>query len=137
MNRPSTLALLALACALASPPARAQGPAPFAPTADEMKALPPECSARLGNDPAAQAQYRLHEARYGRPIWDHYHHWCFAMNFMSRSRLTMDKKARRYALQLAMNNFDYLLRHWPAEAPQVEEARQLRRLAELQFNAIR
>lgn len=111
---------------------------PNTPTLLELRGLPPECGPRLGLGPDAQAKYDAYQARYGRPIWDHYHHYCYALNFMHRQSLVLnDKPARRFDLQSAINNFNYLILHWPPNAPQTAEAKQMKQLAEMQLKFIK
>ena len=100
-------------------PSWSQVSLPNTPTMAELTRVPPVCGPRLGLGPNAQAKYGAYEVRYGRPIWDHYHHYCYALNFMNRQALVFnDKPAKRFDLQSAINNFDYLIVHWPANSPQ-------------------
>lgn len=91
----------------------------FAPSEVEILSLPPECKVRLADKktPAMAAEWNTYQARYGRPVWDHYHHYCFALNFMNRTQSTFDKKEKRFNLQQAINNYNYLLKHWPPNGP--------------------
>jgi hypothetical protein len=116
----------------------AQVELPFAPTPAELARLPPECAVKLGNGPDNQAKNAAYAARYGEAIWLHYHHYCFALNFMNRQSLVLgNKPARRYDLQSAINNFNYLIVHWPANSPQRLQAIRFKQLAEMQLKSIR
>ena len=111
---------------------------PYGPTMVELTKLPPECGPKLGLGPNVQAKNAAYGARYGEAVWLHYHHYCFALNFMNRQALVYgNKPARRYDLQSAINNFNYLIAHWPANAPQRMQAIQLKRLAEMQLKSIK
>ena len=70
-------------------PLQAQVALPNSPTAVELAALPRECRSKvLGRaSPQLEAEWNLYEARHGREVWLHYHHYCFALNFMNRTPL--------------------------------------------------
>ena len=84
---------------------------PFAPTAAEVRMLPPYCAARLGA-PGAAASADSWKQRLGAENYLHVHHYCYALNFMNRSRVEANKNDRKYYLQQAVNNFDYVLKRW-------------------------
>ena len=147
-NRPSTplrvvrrigsrLFFVALTVGTLANQASAQVSLPNTPTALELRVLPPECGPRLGLGPDAQAKYHMYEARYGRPIWDHYHHYCFALNFLNRQRVVIgDIPARRFDLSSAINNLDYLIAHWPPNSPQLRQAKLLRQITQIQLSGL-
>lgn len=93
---------------------------PFAPQPDEIPALPEACRVRL--DHGTKAEWQAWQAKLGRPIWDHLHHYCYAMNFMNRQATELHRPTRRNQLQQAINNYNYLLTHWPKDHPLYSEA---------------
>lgn len=109
-----------LCVVLAAPALARKNLPPERPTPAEMTMLPPECAARIGGDEATR---QLWAQRLGPKNFLHLHHYCFGLNYNNRARLTQDKGLRKYFLQRADANFDYVLEHWPAESP-------LRRAAE-------
>lgn len=96
-------------------------------TKAEIAVLPPYCQARLGNDDAVR---KLWSQRIGPDQFLHMHHYCFGMAFMSRARLQIDKKERRFTLQGAVRNFDYVLERWPATFPLTPQAQSLKAQAQ-------
>lgn len=87
---------------------------PESPTDSELALLPQACHARLRGGKEEHAAWRQ---KIGRGNFDHLHHYCFALNYINRARFTFDKKAKRYFLQRADGNLDYVLRHWPQNSP--------------------
>lgn len=118
--------------------ANAQVTLPFAPTDAELSALPRECRSRTAKvkSPALTVEWKMYESRLGRPVWDHYHHYCFALNFMRRTQFATLKKDKMYNLQSAINNYNYLLRHWPPNSPMRIRAESGKREAELMMKLI-
>lgn len=92
--------------------ARPQLP-PEAPTDSELVVLPQACHARLRG---SKEVYAAWQQKIGRGNFDHLHHYCFALNYINRARFTSDPKLKLYFLQRADGNFDYVLRHWPADS---------------------
>lgn len=71
--------------------------------------LPPYCKARI--DPVNRAEYQAGELRFGKGNWDHLHHYCYALDFMSKARRTTDKNARRHFLNNVRTNLEYIVTH--------------------------
>ena len=119
-------------------PLQAQVALPNSPTAVELAALPRECRSKvLGRaSPQLEAEWNLYEARHGREVWLHYHHYCFALNFMNRTPLASLKKDKRYNLGRAIGNFDYVLRHWPPNTPPRPLAENGKRQAEFMIKLL-
>lgn len=127
----ATLFVAALSPALS--PALAQRP--FAPQPDEIPALPDACRVRL--DHGTKAEWTAWQTKLGRPIWDHLHHLCYAMNFMNRQATEMDKPTRRNQLQQAINNYNYVLGRWPQTHPLYAEAAAGKARAEMIMQTVR
>lgn len=89
----------------------------------EIAVLPPYCQARLGKDEALK---KIWSDRLGRDQFLHMHHFCFGLAFMSRARMEINKKDRRFTLQGAVRNFDYVLARWPATFPLTAQAQGLK-----------
>lgn len=89
------------------------------PNALELESLPPFCNARLNGDESLQ---KLWSQKIGRDNFLHVHHFCFGLNLNRRALITFDKKQKRYYLERAVANFDYVLKHWPADSPMRSEA---------------
>lgn len=109
---PSITLAIVLSLILFATLARAQGGFPQNPTAAEIAVMPEYCQARLGpnND-----FYQRWNMSMGPEKFVHLHHYCFGLNQMSRVRYTFDKQKRKYILQAAVNEFDYVIRNWPAD----------------------
>jgi hypothetical protein len=89
------------------------------PTAAELPALPAYCQARFGTDEAARKAY---SQKLGPKHYQHIHHHCIGLNLLNRSRVTFDKKLRKYYLQDAVRQFNYVLERWPQGFPLTAEA---------------
>ncbi|MCL4738375.1 MAG: hypothetical protein KJZ81_09210 [Burkholderiaceae bacterium] len=106
---------------------------PERPTDSELVLLPKACEARLkGNDEVRRAW----QQQIGRENFLHLHHLCFGLNYNNRARLTFDKKRKLYFLQRAVANFDYVLRHWPADSALRPEAEAGKREAEMMLQML-
>lgn len=80
---------------------------PFAPSEAELRQLPAYCVAKLtGRGP----EYERWKAALGPGFVDLHHH-CFGLNFLARYHRSRDARERSYNLQLALNNFDYMVTH--------------------------
>lgn len=103
-----SLLFIVLGCMFAS---NASALKPFAPTPAEIRMLPPYCAARLGS-PGAANSADIWKQRLGAGNYLHIHHYCYALNFMNRARTESNKNDRQHYLNNAMNNFDYVIKHW-------------------------
>jgi hypothetical protein len=101
---------------------------PPRPTAQELVLLPKACDARLNGDESVRARW---EQQIGRQNFLHLHHYCFGLNYINRAKITFDKPLKRYFLQAAGNNFDYVLTHWPADSPLRPDAEDGKRQVEM------
>ncbi len=119
-------------------PLQAQVTLPLVPTALELAALPRECRSRVAEklSPQLKAEWDAYTARHGRAVWDHYHHYCFALNLMNRTPRATLKKDKHFNLKGAIGNFNYVLRHWPANAPLRPVAESGKRQAELMIKLL-
>ncbi|BAL25890.1 hypothetical protein [Azoarcus sp. KH32C] len=97
-----------LTCLLLAATSAATAADAFAPTAAEMRLLPPFCAQKIGGSssgvgvPAAEQM--------GRGNWLHIHHYCFAVNFVNRARSSRNAKDRIYNLNLAKGNYGYVIK---------------------------
>ncbi|WP_119293250.1 hypothetical protein [Azohydromonas sediminis] len=137
MSSPSRLQRLRFSLALSSMAicAPALTGQPFAPTPTEIRALPDACRVRL--DQGTKAEWEAYQAKLGRPIWDHLHHFCYAMNFMNRQVSELHKPTRRNQLEQAINNYDYVLARWPKDHPLYKEAAMGKRQAEIYLQMVK
>lgn len=83
----------------------------FAPTPAEIRMLPPYCAARLGA-PGAATSADMWKQQLGAGNYQHLHHYCYALNFMNRARIESNKNDRKYYLNNAIRNFDYVIKRW-------------------------
>ena len=124
MTRSDTtrMLLITLLITLQAGTAQAQrkGYLPESPTANELKALPPYCQARMKGDASAKKSW---EQQMGPAIFMHVHHYCAGMNYMNRSRVEMDPRKRNYYLDRASANFNYVINAWPAGHPMTAQAK--------------
>lgn len=101
---------LTLVSALTSFASSAAAVEAFAPTDAELTFLPPFCSVKL-RQPQGSPQYKALEAQYGRANWVHLHHYCFAVNFVNRARQATHPEDKRYRLESAQDNYEYIISH--------------------------
>ena len=101
---------VAMLFGLMASPAQAAKPLPHDPSLVELVMLPDYCQARLG---ANAEVYQKWNKRMGPDKFIHLHHYCGGLKFMNRYTGTLDKQLRRYYLQNAIGEFDYVIRHWP------------------------
>lgn len=78
-------------------------------SAAEIMALPEYCAARFGNDHALKERWNTQMGIQG---FLHVHHYCSGLAYMRRASAVVDPQKRRYPLQQAINEFDYVLRNW-------------------------
>lgn len=95
---------------------------PKVPTLMELRTLPPYCAPRIGqlsfahypremveaNAPAA----KMWKEQFGARNYSHLHHYCFALNFMNKSRFEFDKAKKRHYIKASIGNFNYVLERW-------------------------
>ena len=117
-----------LISAMILPPLMAKDIPSGRPTAAEMGALPDYCQARFGTDENARKAF---SKRFGHKHFQHIHHHCIGLNLMNRQKVTFDKTLRRYYLQDAINQFNYVLARWPDDFPLTAEARNGKGMAEM------
>ena len=89
------------------------------PTPLELAALPDYCQARFGEDQAARQAFAR---RLGTKHYLHIHHHCVGLNLLNRSMVTVDRNTKRYYLQQAINEFNYVLARWPKDFALTAEA---------------
>jgi len=90
-----TITLMVIANLAWIRPANAQGP----PTAEEIKSLPKYCQARYALGSAEAARW---QPTFGRD-WTSLHHYCVAINWLSRATRQTDRQARDEMLSRAIN----------------------------------
>lgn len=133
-NHKRALILVALLVGIATNEVEAKKELPPPrPNAQELALLPEACNARLNGSPEIRAAW---EQRIGRDNFLHLHHYCFGLNYINRAKITFDKPLKRYFLQAAGNNFDYVLEHWPADSPLRPEAEAGKRQVEMLFRLL-
>lgn len=81
----------------------------YAISKDEMKLLPPYCKARFEMSEQPQIAERW-KSILG-PDFINVHHYCQGLNFIKRAYSSFDANSRRYNLQNAINNFNYMFNH--------------------------
>lgn len=106
---------------------------PYAPTKAELEVLPKACDARLNGDDATK---HFWDQKIGVNNFLHLHHFCFALNFMNRARFTVDKKSKRGYLNMAIQNFAYVLKNWPQDSPLRPDAESGMREAQVMLKAL-
>lgn len=89
------------------------------PTPLEVAALPDYCQARFGEN---QATRNVWAQRLGAKHFLHIHHHCIGLNLLNRSMVTVDRNTKRYYLQQAIGQFNYVLARWPKDFPLTAEA---------------
>lgn len=89
------------------------------PTPIEVAALPEYCQARFGDDTAARNMWAK---RLGTKHFLHIHHHCTGLNLLNRSMVTVDRNTKRFYLQSAVGEFNYVLARWPKDFPLTAEA---------------
>ncbi|MCF1181970.1 hypothetical protein L0E83_00775 [Marichromatium gracile] len=115
--------LLLGAVLLAPSPVRAAEP-----TALEIVMLPPYCQARLSGDRAAMEQW---SAALGKEVHLHIHHYCYGLVYVNRANQTFEQRKRRYLLNQAISEFDYVLKRWPPTSTLYAEAQGQKALAQM------
>lgn len=80
---------------------------PWVPTAQEMGSLPLFCKARFNE---GSAEYKSWSATLG-PDYGHTHHYCAGSNFLNRYYKARTTQAKRFNLNNARTNFEYMVKH--------------------------
>jgi hypothetical protein len=101
----------ALSLSILMGPVQAGKPLPYDATLSEIAAMPEYCQARLG--PKNDEKYQQWNHRIGPDKFEHIHHYCHGLKFLSRYRATFERQQRRSYLQQAISEFDYVLKRWP------------------------
>ena len=111
-------------------PLQSQQKLPHGPTEAEFFALlPPYCHARLKGDDQTK---NLWSQRMGGDNFLHVHHYCFGLDNMNKAMVFgFDKKKRDGYLNTAINEFNYVLRAWPANFRLNLEAQNYKMQAEM------
>jgi hypothetical protein len=107
---PAHLLLATSAAMLLAAPSMAKPLPSGRPTPSELTALPDYCKARFGADENLRKAY---SQRLGDEYFAHIHHHCIGLNLINRASVTMNKNDRRYFLQDAVRQFNYVLARWP------------------------
>ncbi len=83
---------------------------PYGPTAAEVATLPAFCRAKLGD--VSQAEKMAAERSLGAKNWLHFHHYCYAVNFMkNRLSSVQTSSERKSMLNVIIGNYEYVLKH--------------------------
>jgi hypothetical protein len=96
-------------------------------TAAEVASLPQYCQDRLIEKRNAERWRR----ELGPEIWEHLHHYCYALIFYSRASTEIDARKRRDAAKQGIANFNYVLKRWPPTFPLYQQAQMYNK--QLQF----
>lgn len=110
------------ALAVAAGLAQAQPKLPYAISPAELQLLPEGCKAKL--DTALRTNQQLQDQwanRLGPDTWRHLHHYCHGLKFMNRANFTFDNADKRFYLQSAMGEFEYVITHVPSNSPILAE----------------
>lgn len=117
-----------LMAAMIVPTVLAKPPPSSRPTLVELGALPDYCQARFGKDERVREAF---SKKLGPEHFLHIHHHCTGLNLLNREKVTFDKQLRRYYLQSAVGEFNYVLARWPADFVLTAEARSGKSMAEM------
>jgi hypothetical protein len=119
----------ALLLALLGNPAQAQAQKtwPHMPTPSEIAMMPDYCQAKMGTNEELKQQWNQ---RMGPDKFVHLHHYCHGLKQMNRYKLTFDAQQRRFILQTAIGEFDYVVRNWPDDFYLKAEAKSQKARAE-------
>ena len=104
-------------------------------TAAEIAMLPDYCQARwAGKDTAA---FKSWKQRLGASNFIHIHHFCIGLHFMNKAPMEFDAKEKKFMLQKAVRNFDYVLARWPKHFSMTSEASVHRQQAKMMLSLTR
>ena len=76
----------------------------------EVAMLPEYCQDRLNN----QKNKEKWQSVLGKNGWLHLHHYCYGLNHYYRAGTEIDFRKRGKHAQKGIGQFNYVLRHWPA-----------------------
>lgn len=97
------------------------GVPPLEPNILEAKQLPPYCQAKFGYLKGGAA--RAWKAKIGKKNFLHMHHYCYALTDINRaSKAFSNKRRRRFLLQRAIGNINYVLQRWDKRSPLYKKA---------------
>lgn len=97
-----------------------------------MLLLPEECKVHLRGTPE---QKNTLNKRY--PGLVGLNHYCWGLNFMNRAKLfSSDKSEKRFNLQSAIGEFDYVLKHSAANANGLQQIRMQKEQAEIMLKML-
>ena len=74
-----------------------------------MISLPPYCMAKMELGPSSP-QYKLWARTLG-PDFSHVHHYCAGLNYLNRYYRALSPQDKKFNLQNALNNFNYMVSH--------------------------
>lgn len=110
---PVPLATMLVLAFLTNPAqAQAQKTWPHMPTPAEIALMPDYCQAKMGPNEELRQQWNK---RMGPDKFVHLHHYCHGLKQMNRYKITFDEQQRRFILQTAVGEFDYVVRNWPED----------------------
>jgi len=117
---------LAVAVAALTDAAWSQPRLPHSPSDQEVALLPEECKILLrGTAEQKSAFYRQFPGLVGP------NHFCWGMNFMNRAKFSsLNRTERRFNIQSAIGEFNYVLRHSAPDATGLDHVRRQKELAE-------
>ena len=107
--------------------ALAQPRLPYNPTDQEALLLPVECQAIRKGGPTAQAYSNRLQSQGIIGI----SHYCAGLNFVNRSKLALNSVEKRFDLQSAIDEFDYVLGHSAPNAVGLQKIRAMKEEAEM------
>lgn len=88
-------------------------------SAAEIGSLPNYCQDRLSRDPNRMKTWI---GLFGKKKHSHLHHYCNGLIYFSRASMALNQKSRRFAIQRATSQFNYVLKRWPADFPLYQQA---------------
>lgn len=102
-------ALLLMSCLS---PALAGAQDKYAPTDAELRLLPAYCTAKLRD--VSELEEKKWRQTLGKDFV-HVHHYCFALNFISRASMQSDVGKKSFSYHQALNNLEYMEEHASAD----------------------
>ena len=107
---------------------------PLRPTVNELAMLPKDCDVRLNGSDEAK---RIASTRLGEDTFLALHHYCFGLNYLNRARFTMKRADKKYYLETAIGELNYVLKHFPINSPLRPEAEVVSKQARGMLSALR